>query len=132
MNSIFKQQLDQFIKLKNVKIIDKTNKKIVCSSLFLPEIPSINMKTSVYILGLIKTIETFSKNMGKDWILRIYYDSMFDNGIKLKKLDKKTEQLIKTRTVIPETSYALVASAQHNIKKGLQLKKSIFSPILYW
>ena len=131
MNSIFKQQLEKLINLNNIKIIDKPNKKIVCTSLFLPEIPSINIKTSVYILGLIKTIETFSKNMGNNWILRVYYDSMFDNGIKLKKLDKTTEQLIKIRSVIPETSYALVAASQHNIKKGIEFKKSITQKKLY-
>ena len=101
MNSIFEQQLGKLIKLNNVKIIEKPNKKIVCTSIFLPEYPSINMKTSVYILGLIKTIETFSKNIGKDWILRVYYDSMFDTGIKLSKFNFSTPV---TQSLINQTS----------------------------
>ena len=132
MNSIYNQELGKLIDLNNIKIINQTNKKIICTSLFLPEFPSISIKTPVYILGLIKTLETFRKNMGKDWILRVYYDSMFDKGLNLKKLDRKTEKMLKKfRRVSPGKSYALVTAAQHNIKKGIQLKKRVSSTKSY-
>ena len=87
MNSIFNENLGSLIKLENKKIVNKTNKKLISTSIFLPELPSVTFKTSVYILGTIKLIETFKKYMGNKWILRVYYDSMFDKGIKRKNLD---------------------------------------------
>ena len=87
MNSIFEENLGDLISLIEKKIINKKNKKIISTSIFLPENPSINIKTSVYILGLIKTVETFRQVMGDDWILRIYYDSIYDKGVTLKNID---------------------------------------------
>lgn len=92
MNEIFKELLESHIELDFKKIIKEKNKKVISTSIFLPENPSISIKTPVYILGLIKLVENFHKFMDDKWILRIYYDSMFDKGIKLKKLDKIVEE----------------------------------------
>ena len=87
MNTFFNENLGSLIKLENKKIVNKSNKKLISTSIFLPELPSVTLKTSIYILGTIKLIETFKKYMGNKWILRVYYDSMFDKGIKRKNLD---------------------------------------------
>ena len=88
MNDVFKDLLESHIKLNYTKTVVEKNKKVISTCIFLPENPSISIKTPVYILGMINLIETFNEfmNDGK-WRLRIYYDSMFDKGIKLKKLD---------------------------------------------
>ena len=93
MNEIFQELLEPHIKLDYTKTVVEKNKKIISTCIFLPENPSISIKTPVYILGMIKLVETFNEYMsdGK-WILRIYYDSMFDKGIKLKKLDKVVKE----------------------------------------
>ena len=94
MNELFNSELGKLIDLQNTKIISKTNKKIISTCVFLPEKPSISNKTPLYITGLIKLVETFKKEMGSNWILRIYYDSMFDHGLKKKEL----EHLVKKET----------------------------------
>ena len=87
MNELFNSELGKLIDLKNTKIISKKNKKIISTCVFLPEKPSISIKTPTYITGFIKLVETFKKEMGSSWILRIYYDSMFDQGLKKKKIE---------------------------------------------
>ena len=53
----------------------------------MPEKPSIRSKTTVYISGLMKNIETFSRTMGDDWILRVYCDDMYFKGVKPKVIE---------------------------------------------
>mgnify|MGYP000908371836 CR=1 FL=1 len=126
MNSLYNQQLGKLIDLDFKKMVTKKNKKIVSTSIFLPELPSVNIKTNIYILGMIKTVENFSKNMGKDWILRVYYDSMFDKGITLKELEKvASEDMKKSELATTSKSYALVAAAKHDIKKSVILEKTV-------
>ena len=75
--------LSEYISLKNVKIVPGSNKKIVSTSIFLPENPSVNFKTPMYFVEMIKLVENFTEMMGDEYILRIYYDSIFDLGINL-------------------------------------------------
>ena len=63
------------------------NKNVVSTCIFMPEKPSIRSKTTVYISGLMKNIETFSRTMGDDWILRVYCDDMYFSGVKPKVID---------------------------------------------
>ena len=79
--------LGDYLQLRNVKLVDLPNKKLVSTSIFLPENPSINFKTPMYFVEMIKLVENFTEMMGNGYILRIYYDSIFDLGIKDKPLD---------------------------------------------
>lgn len=79
--------LGDYLKLRNVKLVDRPKKKIVSTSIFLPENPSVNFKTPMYFVEMIKLVENFTEMMGDEYILRIYYDSIFDLGIKDKPLD---------------------------------------------
>lgn len=88
-DDIYNKYLNDILKINPIKTIDKKNKKIISTCLFIPENPSINNKTTLYITGLIKTIETYHLwNIGKEknWILRIYIDDMYLSGIN-KKID---------------------------------------------
>jgi hypothetical protein len=86
----------EYVFFKNYKISKSKNKKIISTSVFLPQNPTITFKTTFYIVGLIKNVERFHKIMPNGWKFRIYYDSMFDEGIKTKdiedsiKVDKKS------------------------------------------
>lgn len=86
----------EYIFFKNYKISKGKNKKIISTSVFLPQNPTITFKTTFYIVGLIKNVERFHKIMPNGWKFRIYYDSMFDEAIKTKdiedsiKVDKKS------------------------------------------
>lgn len=77
----------KYITLKNVKLVPGSNKKIISTSIFLPENPSVNFKTPMYFVEMIKLVENFTEMMGNEYILRIYYDSIFDLGIREKPLD---------------------------------------------
>ena len=80
----------EYITLKNVKLVPGYNKKIISTSIFLPENPSVNFKTPMYFVEMIKLVENFSEMMGDKYILRIYYDSIFDLGI----IDKPLDQIV--------------------------------------
>ena len=45
----------------------------------------------MYFVEMIKLVENFTEMMGDEYILRIYYDSIFDLGIKEKPLDNIVE-----------------------------------------
>lgn len=64
--------------LKEVKIVNKKHKKVISTCIFTPQENYLTYKSSIYVTGLIKTVETFPKIMGDGWIYRIYYDSMYD------------------------------------------------------
>ena len=80
MNSIYEKFLGDLIELKNLKIVPGKKKKVITSSIFIPEIPFIKDKTYSYFVGLIKSIETFSESM-PGWIYRLYIDELFVSGI---------------------------------------------------
>lgn len=80
MNSIYETLLGDLIELKNLKIVPGKKKKVITSSIFIPEIPHIKDKTYSYFVGLIKSIETFSESM-PGWIYRLYIDELFVSGI---------------------------------------------------
>ena len=86
MESIFEKYLSDLIQLTPIKIIPKKNKKVISSCIFIPEDPSINVKTPFYFSDLIKSIETFQDRMPKDWIYRLYIDEMFISAIKPKEV----------------------------------------------
>ena len=85
MNSIYKTFLGDLIELKNLKIVPGKKKKVITSSIFIPENPYIKDKTYSYFVGLIKSIETFSESM-PGWIYRLYIDELFVSGISPQRL----------------------------------------------
>ena len=80
MNSIYETFLGDLIELNNLKIVPQKNKKVITSSIFIPEMPYVKDKTYSYFVGLIKSIETFSQSM-PGWIYRLYVDDLFMEGI---------------------------------------------------
>lgn len=86
MNSLFSDHLKDLITLENKKVLPGCHKKIVSTSIFIPENPSVNCKTFFYFTDLIKSVETFNDLGLKDWIYRIYVDDMFFNAITKKEL----------------------------------------------
>ena len=87
MDYIFRETLGKLIELEEIKIVDACNKKVISTSIFIPENPSVSCKTFAYFTDLIKSVETFS-NTGLDkWVYRIYVDDMFFSGISQKELE---------------------------------------------
>jgi hypothetical protein len=78
---LLKQNL---IKLNNLKIVEGSNKKIISSCIFIPETPKVHDKVFSYFTGVIKSIETFTENLSKKWIYRLYVDDLFFNGLQKK------------------------------------------------
>ena len=76
MESIFDKYLRDLINLTPIKIVPGRNKKIISSSIFIPEEPYVSDKTFSYLTGLIKSIEVFSERMPEDWIYRLYIDEL--------------------------------------------------------
>ena len=77
-----KAKLSKLIKLQDIKIVKKDNKKIISTSIFIPSEFNYNMRSLYYFQGLVKSVETFKQVMGDtDYIYRIYYDSMFDDNL---------------------------------------------------
>lgn len=73
--------------IKPIKVIEKRDKNVVSTSIFFPETflqkepinyIKLNYKHVTYVLGLIKSVITIKKNL-PGWILRIYYDDMFES-----------------------------------------------------
>ena len=60
MDYIFREQLSDLIDLKEIKMVDTCNKKVISTSIFIPEDPSVSCKTFGYFTDLIKSVETFS------------------------------------------------------------------------
>ena len=87
MDPVFDTFLKDLIKIKQLKMVKKNHKNVISTCIFMPEKPSVNSKTLVYITGLIKNIETFSRTMGDDWILRVYCDDMYFRGVKPKVIE---------------------------------------------
>lgn len=93
MESVFDKYLRDLINLTPIKIVPGKKKKVISSSIFIPEEPNITDKTFSYFTGLIKSIEVFSDRMPKDWIYRLYIDELFVSGFKFK-ADKTIEKSI--------------------------------------
>ena len=68
MEGYFDKYLKEHIVLNDLKIVEGTNKKIITSSIFIPEVPQIRLKTFNYYTGLIKSIETIHRVLEPDWI----------------------------------------------------------------
>lgn len=100
-----KQNLKKNVSLKEIKILNKKNKKIVSTCLYIPGDLSYNMRSIYYFQGFVKSVETFEEVMNKNnagWVYRVYYDSMFDIGLDIpikkkstKKMSKKQKKLEK-------------------------------------
>ena len=87
MDYIFRETLGKLIELEEIKMVDACNKKVISTSIFIPENPSVSCKTFGYFTDLIKSVETFS-NTGLDkCVYRIYVDDMFFSGISQKELE---------------------------------------------
>ena len=87
MDSIFRETLEEFIDIKEIKMVDTRNKKVISTSIFIPEDPSVSCKTFGYFTDLIKSVETFSNTGLEGWVYRIYVDDMFFSGISQKELE---------------------------------------------
>ena len=125
--------LSDLVKLKNVKLVPGDNKKIISTSIFLPENPSVNFKTPMYFVEMIKLVENFSEMMGDKYILRIYYDSIFDLGIKEKPLDFIVKSDISQSNNLYNYQYNNIShddTIQPNIKENIKYNKSFLKKII--
>ena len=64
MDPFFTTYLKDLIKVRQLKNVEKSNKKVISTCIFMPEKPSVSHKTTVYIISLIKNIETFTQTVG--------------------------------------------------------------------
>jgi hypothetical protein len=87
MDYLFTETLEKLIDLKNIKMVDFCNKKVISTSIFIPEDPSVSCKTFGYFTDLIKSVETFINTGLEGWVYRIYVDDMFFSGISQKELE---------------------------------------------
>ncbi len=131
MDYIFREQLSDLIDLKEIKMVDTCNKKVISTSIFIPEDPSVSCKTFAYFTDLIKSVETFSNTGLEGWVYRIYVDEMFFSGISQKELEtavaagdkfgsKDVESLIKSveKEAGDSTSSSLSPSKKKKTKKS--------------
>lgn len=103
MDPIFYTYLNDLITIKALKKVKRSNKNVISTCIFMPEKPSVRSKTTVYISGLMKNIETFSRTMGENWILRVYCDEMYFTGVKPKVIDTVARSnSVSAPTLIPE------------------------------
>lgn len=128
MESIFDKYLRELINLTPIKILPTKNKKIISSSIFIPEEPTVKDKTFAYYTGLIKSIEVFSQRMPKEWIYRLYIDELFVSGFKFKP-DKTIEKSIYNS--ISSNSNSEVVSQRKRIKRKLRSGKDNLKKIQY-
>lgn len=106
-------------------------KNCISTSIFLPNLAKYNNKSNVYLLGLIRIIETFDKliddnirvNKGEVWKLRVYYDAMFDY-----KYDKKYPEMLKNSTYKNQlTNNNKTKKAKNTIIGNLENKNNKFN-----
>ena len=125
--------LSNLIKLKNVKLVTRPNKKVISTSIFLPENPSVNFKTPMYFVEMIKLVENFTIIMGDKYILRIYYDSIFDLGIKEKPLNDIVESDISQYNNLYNYQYNNLSpneTIDPKIKKNIKTNKDFLKKII--
>ena len=84
--------MDDLITVKAIKEVPGSGKKVITTCIFMPENPSVSMKTSAYITGLIKNIETFKNSINKEWILRVYFDDMYISAISKKTMEASVKK----------------------------------------
>ena len=125
MESIFEKYLSDLIQLTPIKIIPMKNKKVISSCIFIPEDPSINVKTPFYFTDLIKSIETFQDRMPKDWIYRLYIDEMFISSIKPKEVRSMLKEESKKNNLSVKQTKKTKSS---NSSKSTKSTKSTKSP----
>ena len=117
-----KNKLKKFVNLTEIKIIKQNNKKIISTCLYIPSNLDYNERSIYYLQGLIKSVETFDQvmniNSKDNWIYRIYYDKMFDDGINFKfnKKQKKTKQMTSKQKRIEKKKRKLQASKKKHSK----------------
>tara|TARA_B100000767_G_scaffold61402_2_gene57200 strand:- start:3043 stop:5037 length:1995 start_codon:yes stop_codon:yes gene_type:complete len=93
-------KLKKYVNLSPIKIVNKKNKKIISTCIYIPGGLEYNERSIYYFQGLVKSVETFNDIMNKNdegWIYRIYYDKMFDSGIYKTKKKKKTKKITKKK-----------------------------------
>lgn len=125
--------LSNLIKLKNVKLVTRPNKKVISTSIFLPENPSVNFKTPMYFVEMIKLVENFTIMMGDKYILRIYYDSIFDLGIKEKPLNDIIESDISQSNNLYNYQYNNLSpneTIDPKIKRNIKNNKDFLKKII--
>ena len=120
MEHLFQEYLSDLITLKNIKIVDRSNKKLISSCIFIPENPEITMKTPNYFTGLIKSIETFSNRIEPEWIYRLYVDDMFLSAIESKEAEPINEDHIPG----DDSSYSKYKYAHNNMTSNSNKSES--------
>jgi len=137
MDYLFREHLGELIDLKNIKMVDSCNKKVISTAIFIPENPSVNFKTFFYFSDLIKSVETFSKTGLEGWVYRIYVDDMFYSGITQKELEtavvagdkfgsKDVESLIES---IEKEASASTSASPGKKQRKLSLRQ-VIAPIM--
>ena len=67
--------LEKLLGIEKLNIVDKPN--VISTNIFIPEYLQFNHKTTIYMTGLFKLVETFKERKPDDsWKLRIYVDKM--------------------------------------------------------
>jgi hypothetical protein len=93
--------MDDLISVKAIKEVPGRGKKLITTCIFMPENPSVSMKTSAYITGLIKNIETFRNSINKEWILRVYFDDMYISSISKKTIETAVKKSMSSSVESP-------------------------------
>ena len=129
MDYLFREHLSDLIDLKNIKMVESCNKKVISTCIFIPENPSVNCKTFFYFSDLIKSVETFSKSGLDGWVYRIYVDDMFFSGISQKELEAVVEAGDKfgskdVESLIESIEKEASASASASASPGKKTKKT--------
>ena len=120
--------MEDLVSLKFRKQIKEKNKKVISTSVFLPQEPKLSFKFPFYFVEMIKLVETFSRTMGSDYILRIYYDRLFDlegGAISYRPLDE-----ISSKEDLYKFAYNNVkgdSKATQNIIRNKELLKKIIA-----
>ena len=112
--------MDEIVKITPKKVIPGKNKKIISSSFFISNNMDFWEKFFIYLTGLIKSIETFKGRMGKGWIYRLYYDSLFDADINVltSKLYQKNSSNTQKNTQI-----------KNNVHKNIEFLKTYIQSV---
>ena len=124
MDNIFRETLGKLIDLEEIKMVDECNKKVISTSIFIPENPSVSCKTFAYFTDLIKSVETFS-NTGLDkWVYRIYVDDMFFSGISQKELESAVKAGDKFGSKVVEEMISSIEKESGESASSSPLKKT--------
>ena len=95
------ENLETFLGIEKHKIVPEKN-NVFSTCIFIPENLNIDEKTSMYLTGFFKLVETFSKRKPDDtWKLRIYFDKIIISDLsklyRLHRIKYKSKKRLKTK-----------------------------------